>query len=642
MQATKSPPNRKSPLVWPLLLSILVGFIFVWPNVLMPFLQRDPSCTYTPLITTTYELEETVYASGIREVFDGRLCVRDAQLYEHKDEPSFIPRFPYLALGLLARLLGSVPRVFVVCDFALPAAIFLLAYMLLFQLTRDPWLSAAGGVVLLFGYHLVPYIPLMPRRLIQEIVNYQHGMRPIDRFSRLPYNQFSFALLLLATFLIYLAVTRAHGILLVVAALVGALTFYTYFYHYTYLSAACFTMWIVSLLRGDKQVSRRLILLLVLMSFFSIPFWVSYIRFTELPQYGDILSRMGIELKTVGLLQLCVLAQVSGYLLLSWLLLRTLDFPFCFLASFLVAGVLCYCIPIAVGFGIQSFHWSSNALDPYIILLLAYVFSAARKMDPASPFARKIASAYAASQRGLCVLLILFFLAYGLYIHTRYSINTKSEFCMPRSLTDAFAWLDAHTESDAVVASTSIHTINLLPAYSHCNNYAPNALMTAASSEEIIDRLCILYRLYGVPIEFVEKVLQADNMLADLIRSFPDTRTVSPHDIDVAYWSGNFFHAKFAFGPWNANQPYRFPEEVQERIRKSFMLYVPLDVREAIRSTYERYLHEDPRNLLHIYRLDYLFYGPFEEQISDLDFSRHPFLTPVYARDGIEIFRVTP
>ncbi len=624
----------------PLFLGLVVGLIFLWPNLLMPILQHSSSCHYSPLVTTTYELEETVYASGIREVFDGHLLVSDAQLFDNKRQPSFIPRFPYLVLGLFAKILGSLPRLFMVCDFLFPALIFFLAYFLLYTLTKNPTVSTMGGVVLLLGSHLVPYIPLQPQRLFSEIINYHSGLHPFNRFSRLPYDQFSFTILILSALLIYVALIARRKLLVLPAGVVSALTFYTYFYHYTFITAACSVTFITFLIQRRKQACLRMGIILFTMAVCSIPFWISYLDFKALPQYPDILMRMGIEFKSLTILRLFVFAQVAGYFLISWLIVKKKDHRFWFLASFLAAGPLCYCIPIVIGFGIQSFHWSITALDPFIIIFISFVYGSLHEYNYTSPMPSKISSLFIRSQKGICTILILFFVLYGLYTHTRYSITMHNQFCFPDALRDAFHWLNDHTSKDAVVASSSIHSINLIPAYTHCNNYAPNALMTVASSDEIVDRMCIAYRIFQVPEHYLEKVLTADDMLLNLIRSAPDTRSIDPYDIEVAYWSGNYFHAKFAFGPWNKDQPYQFPKEIKDQISRYFTLYVPLDIRQHIRSVYTTYQAVDISYLLKKYRVDYLLYGPFEKAISTMDVSHYDFVTCVYDADNIQIYKV--
>ncbi len=88
-------PRKKREIYIPLFFSLLLGFLFLLPNILMLILEKDPAASYSPLIATTYAVEETIYASDIREVFDGRLWFKDSQIFENKELPSPYATFPF-------------------------------------------------------------------------------------------------------------------------------------------------------------------------------------------------------------------------------------------------------------------------------------------------------------------------------------------------------------------------------------------------------------------------------------------------------------------------------------------------------------------------------------------------------------------
>ncbi len=87
---------------------------------------------------------------------------------------------------MCSRLLGTVPRVYIMGEALFPMLIFLLVYSLLYPSTRNQWVSAMAGVAVLLGYYLIPYIPLKPDLLFSQLINYEHDMRPIEWFSHLP------------------------------------------------------------------------------------------------------------------------------------------------------------------------------------------------------------------------------------------------------------------------------------------------------------------------------------------------------------------------------------------------------------------------------------------------------------------------
>lgn len=636
--SSASSVKEKPSLLFPSALAVILGLVFLLPDLLMPALQ-GPECLYTPFSTSTFEVEETFYASAVREVFDGTLLVSDPQLFERKGLPNHLSRLPFLVLGLLARLLGSVPRVYMAGDFFFPAVIFLLVYTLLHSWTRDSWVSGMAGAAVLLGYHLVPYIPLKPDLIVSQLINYEHGIRPIERFSRLPYNQFSFTVLMTAVVVLYRALAGERNRLVIPAGIAAGSIFYTYFYHLTFFSFAGGLLLVLFALRGERRLALRMLGILAVMTLTAVPFLLSAARFSRLPQYMDVMTRIGIEVKKVTFFQVFVTCQVTGYLFLGWVVAKKKNLPFYFLSCFLGAGILCYWMKAVLGFSVLPHHWSIGAIDPFIVMYLCLLFWHAQRSEYRWSVARHLASALSRHRKGIAFGVILFFIVFGIYTHTRYSLNAYPYFCLKPAMEKAYRWLDTHTDKESVVGSDSIHTINALPAYTHCNNFAPAGFMTSAPSSEIIDRICILYRVYQVPEEYLQKVLSADNMLVDLITSFP-RKKMTDEDMELAYWSGTLFSAKFAFAPYNADQPYRFPPEIKEKIARGFTLYVPLDVREEIISRFRYYQDRPIDTALERYRMDYLFFGPHEKRISKPDFTRSGRFQCVYDQDEIQVYRV--
>ena len=75
-------------------------------------------------------------------------------------------------------------------------------------------------------------------------------------------------------------------------------------------------------------------------------------------------------------------------------------------------------------------------------------------------------------------------------------------------------------------------------------------------------------------------------------------------------------------------------------MEKSFVLYIPQEEREYIKSKMEEYQREEIYSLLKEYRIDYIYAGPYEKEISLIDFSQYDFLKQVYSQGGIDIFKL--
>ena len=253
----------------------------------------------------------------------------------------------------------------------------------------------------------------------------------------------------------------------------------------------------------------------------AIPFLISYYEFSKLPHVPQIISRMGIQVKQISFLKIFVLFQVAGYIFLGWLIVKEKDRRFYFFISLLISPVVCYWgIPFAAGYGIQIFHWSLTALDPFIIIYLAYLFASIQESQYRSPWINKIAYPFIQYQKGIAIGLIIFFFTFGFYTHIRFSFKTHDIFYISKALQKSFDWLNNNAEKDAVVVSDSMLTINLLPTYTHCNNFVPNSYLCTSSTDEIIHRLAIAYLLFQVPQEHLEMALSANNVVTDPIKKY--------------------------------------------------------------------------------------------------------------------------
>ena len=109
-----------------LLVAIICGLAFVSHHFLSMFLRGDG--LYSPLVVKGVNgvtLDEVMYASNIRDVYDGHLLVKDSQLFEHKNDSTLQTTwFPYYVLGILTKITGSVQNTFIISDFLFPALIF--------------------------------------------------------------------------------------------------------------------------------------------------------------------------------------------------------------------------------------------------------------------------------------------------------------------------------------------------------------------------------------------------------------------------------------------------------------------------------------------------------------------------------------
>ncbi len=93
--------------------SLLIGCIYLLPNIIFYFEAGDNY--HYPFLAMP---DERHYASRIKEVYDGHYAIKNPDLKEYKDSPSFWQPFPELIVAGMGKMLGlDVEELLVFTDF---------------------------------------------------------------------------------------------------------------------------------------------------------------------------------------------------------------------------------------------------------------------------------------------------------------------------------------------------------------------------------------------------------------------------------------------------------------------------------------------------------------------------------------------
>jgi hypothetical protein len=191
--------------------------------------------------------------------------------------------------------------------------------------------------------------------------------------------------------------------------------------------------------------------------------------------------------------------------------------------------------------------------------------------------------------------------------------NTAPAFVLPDGYKEAFDWLNRSTPRDSVVVTPSFETNMLLPVYTHANVFLPNGNQSLAPTAELVDRLLIVYKVFGVPPAYLAASLRDDPARAPAMAA-----------------NGGRFER-------------RRPELLEQYARwYVFHLFVPSDalVRE-IQTRFEQ-LAVSPARPFGRFRADYVWMSPLEATKGTLDLRAWPGMAPVYEAGGVTIARVSP
>lgn len=619
-----------------ILISLVIGLIFGLPHILIPILQ-DNATEYKPLVVkgvNAQTVDEALYASSIREVYDGHIIVRDSQLFEHKNDVGIFPTFPYLILGYMTHLTGSVENTNIISDFIFPILTFLLLYFFMFRLTRNRYISALCGCAILLRGFMFQVL----KGYISHSSHIQHILRPLLYPSRLPFTQFTFIILLSAIILLYLFLKERKTIYGISCGIFTGLLFYTYLYHWTFFFSGIGILLLILILKRDYENSKRVLAVIAIGLLISIPYWIDFVKFKSLPYSDDILGRMGLELGRTPSISSTITYLI--FLSIFAILVKKRDEIFYILTSLLLGGIVCINAQILLGYTVQSYHWPLTGITPLIVIMAFYMISQVLVTEYNLRVVGQTIAVVRRCYKPVFTLSILLFLAYGTYHHYMFSKNTYRYYTLPDTTIDAYNWLDRNTKTDDVVLSVSVENIDLIPVYTRDNNFIPSGYLTLASTEEILDRIYIAYKLLNVSPIYLEKLVNQDSEFIKACRKqFEKTGIPNTEIFEEASWNPTFFTMKYYIGPSYLPDDYHYPKEIKEKAAKQGMYYIPLEVRQEILSNYDNYT-ANTDSLLSKYRIDYIYYGPHERRIGNVNLSEYKQFDEVYRNEDVIIYKV--
>jgi len=579
-----------------IIVAIIVSLIFGLPHLLIPaFLDQKNS--YTPLVAGLENVcgithdESLFYGAQLKAIFDGKSFFSDVDLYEYKDVSNPFSTFPYFILGNFAKLLGSVERLFIFADFLFPPLIYFSGYLLILSLTGEIIVSIFGSILLIFGMDFF--------RSVFAIVKAWSGYHyafwnfPLNNplsLSRLINPEFTFPFFLLALFLLHRGIKEKSLLYSICSGIFLGLLFHSYLYFWTFYLAGSSILFLCFLFKRDSQRVKIILLAVGIGILISIPYFLKQLEFSKFINHDDILSRYGlIKGRFVGWYSTleCLIA-----VFLLFLLTRVRNENFLFLFSFMIGGIICLNLQLITGSTIQNHHWLFLTIQPWFIFILSFLISPLAKNQGELNSVKRIKFSL------ILKFLIIFLLFSGLIKQIVYASRTYSTYTLTTEEKELFTWLKENSNRDDVVLSVNRRINDLIPVYTDNKIFLPNGILTFASNKEIISRLIIALKLYGVEEAFLRENLPKDE------------------------WGFHLFHVKYAQVFYGKRET--FPKEVLNNILVKY-----------------RSLSSDSSyNILKKYRLDYIYLGSFERGISKNDFGDHLALKEVFNKNGNRLYKV--
>ncbi len=573
-------------------LAALVGLIFALPHIVVPLAARE--YRYTPLVVEHVRApvaEEThLYSPFANRVLRGQ-ATGDPYLYETRDQPTPWPFVSRLLLAAAAFASGSLLHGVEVATFMAPFLLALLLLVLIRDMTGSWRLGALGtlGFLFLSQYWLPVLTTTRPSRLADlgdRLLTYGHHQWPL-MFYRFDSPLFVSVALVAAQLVLYQGLSRGSlGLAALAGVLLGAL-FYTYFYFWTSMSAACVLLAGLFQLRKE-QTSRNVCLAALGVGWLlSAGYWLQLWRLHQTPFWHDVALRHQQFTHALWTPRYYLQMLALGVVYVA-LLRHRRDLAFFFATAFFGAGMLGWQQHVITGQTVDDpGHYLYYYLAPWVFVMLAVALAPwfARAKGPS---ARRLTA--------LTVGLALVVLGHASYLQVSYALAVKDDFHLPAATEQAFEWLNRQTPPGSVVMAASFDTTFLLSSYTHAYPFVATGWSLASFDDEFT-RLFITYRTLDVPSSHLRAILM------------PAT---DPY--------GGFGDAG-----------------IEERLPKYFFInHRPPDLERYV-TAYERFqiTPEDWGRR----RLDYVWLGPFERRFTDEQRLRQRGYEPVYSAGEVTILR---
>ena len=577
-------------------IAILVGFIFGLPHLLIPIFLGS-GVSYTPLVAgldnvcgITHD-EALFYGAQIKKIFDGKPFFADVDLYEYRNVSNPFSTFPYFVFGNIAKLLGSVQRLFILADFILPPLIFYSIYLLLLSLTGEMVVSVFGSIFLIFG----PDIFRAISAVLKTYSGYSYAFWnfPLNNpfsFSRFISPEFNLPILFFSLYFIYQGIKKYSYFYSAISGIFLGLLFHSYLYFWTFYLSGSLALLFLYVFKKDFKRVKIILLAVMIGAIISIPYFLKQIEFNKFINHNDILLRFGLVRGSF----VEWYHTIEGFVALLILIIfcKKRDEGFYFLLAFMFGGIMCLNQQILTGKTIQNHHWYFLTIQPWFVFILSYLLSSVVKKSERQNLLKRLNISL------ILKVLIIFLLFSGLIKQTVYAERTYNTYSLTEEEKALFAWLKEKSKTDDVVLSLNRRLDDLIPVYTKNFVFLPNGVLTFASDKEIIERLIIAFKLYGVKEEYLKENLPRDE------------------------WGFHLFHTKYAQVFYGKREV--FPKEVLSDILAKYRLL-------SSNSFYNNFKK---------YKLDYIYLGTYERGISKKDFGDHLALKEVFNKNGNRLYKV--
>ena len=614
-------------------LAILVGVLYVAPELLIWKKLRELGKPYVAIQLTHHGDEALGTVSRYREIYDGHFPPGDLFLDNNTATPFGPLQFMPLLMAVFIYIFkGNINVSYLAATFVLAPVVFLLFCWLGKAITNNRifaiFFALLGTLTPIF--RAVPQAFRSVSLFMGNILNY---FIPLVRtpLAKLPLGRTEDPLLT------YLGFLPAIAALLIFwkkpswksGALSGALIglmFYIYFHYWVFLVivAGLIGIFALSQIKKDPNFFKSVLILFGALTIVTIPYWINFFIFQNSPTAEEVTRRIGVEVSRAPFFIAGepAIAHYVFYALLGILVYfvffrrgqkRIAALYWIFIAAMFAA----WNVQVITGFVPAPDHWFRPIGAFFAVILFHALYELCKKFDYQKVAAVLIiGSALLISKK--IVNALVFVNPPQQFIDDK-SFESRS---FNPSIADSWGWINKNLPGEPKIISPSFITTLYLYTQTPTRPYLLIGFNTGASNRLLDERFLTTYKLFNVPQQHLERILRMD--YSKDFKS-PEKFSDSPYPDQHTYLNlaepitHLYFGAYYKEGHLSTTT-YRFVSK--EKADELIAAYPKIAV---------NWKEVDA---------DYVYYGPWEKQITKINLALDPNLDLVFKNQEVEIYRI--
>lgn len=614
-------------------LALLIGVLYVAPELLIWNKLHSLDKPYVAIQLTHHGDEAYGTISLFREIYDGHFPVGDLYFDRNAPSPLSTQISALLMAGFIYLFGGNINISYLFATFILAPVLFLLFYWLGRVITGDKIYALLFS---LLGV-LTPISRALPAAFksvnlfLGNIANY---FVPLVRtpLAKLPLGRTEDPLL---TYLVFLPAIAALLIFWQkpnkkTAAFAGALIglmFYVYFHYWVFLVIVAGLIGLYALLRikKDFQFLKLNLVLFGVLAIVTIPYWINFFEFRSSPTAAEVAARIGVETSRAPFfiggepavfhyIFYAILAVVIYFVFYRRNHKNTAILYWIFVAAMFII----WNVQVITGFVPSPDHWFRPISVFVMIILFHSAYELLKKVN------YKIVA--------VCLIIGSVLLLSKKVVNALVFVNPPQQFIDGKSfesrtfnpnIVESWDWINKNLPHEPKIISPSFITSLYLKAQTSARPYFAGGFLTSASNALLETRFLTTYKLFKVKPEFLEKVLRVN------YRDFCSEQCLSQTGRDPHEYLNTVETVTHLYVGYYVNDPNRFPRS------ETTYRFVTKEKADELIAAYPK-VRADWEKI----DANYVYYGPWEKQVSQIDLSKDPALDLAFKNQEVEIYKI--